>query len=364
MKNSRLATLVLLASLALAVTACNNPLLASNAEGASDIAAEVEAQVQAAIAEAEAAGELEFIADEEPAVEEPADEVEPVVEEAGEPEVSPEVTVEPTPEIESCSNRAEFVADVTVPDGSDFTPGQAFVKTWRLRNGGSCTWTSSYKLVFDHGDAMSGPASLALPGLVHPGQMVDLSVNLTAPGAVGGYTGYWMLRTHEGALFGIGADANIAFWVEIEVLEEEDDGDGPIIFELAPIPLFPIYVSSGSGQSILGDSCFDLDAGTIVGCGSAEADFRYHTDIVMEGFPPTMEIVYRVMPRNGARFSYFGVDLPTGSECQAAGLSGSAFNVQNKIYCYQTEAGKYGYLKVTGRDLTHMTFDWGTYTFP
>ena len=32
---------------------------------------------------------------------------------------------------------AEFVTDVSVPDGSQVPPGTAFVKTWRIRNSGS-----------------------------------------------------------------------------------------------------------------------------------------------------------------------------------------------------------------------------------
>jgi hypothetical protein len=365
MKKNRMAILVVLASLALAAMACNNPLLAANAEGASDFAAEVEAQVQAALAEAEANAELEFVADVEPDAEvvEDEPEVEEVVEETADPEPEPVVTEESEPEIEVCSNRAEFITDVTVEDGADFEPGDVFVKTWRLRNSGSCIWTSSYDLVFDHGDHMGGPATKALPGLVHPGQTVDLSVNLTAPGAEGGYIGYWMLRSNEGQLFGIGANANVAFWVEIEVLEE--DGDGPIILELAPIQMFPLFTSSGTGQTLMADTCFDLDAGSMVGCASGSADFRYRIDIVMGGgFPPTMEMVFQILPREDARFSYFGTDLPTGAECQAAGLSGAMFNAQTGVYCYETDAGKYGYLKITGRDLTHMSFDWGTYTFP
>ena len=202
MKKKRI---VILVSLALLATACNNPLLASNAEGASDMRAEIEAQVQAALEEAEASGELEIIAEEEPVAEEIVEDTEPEdeAEEVVIPEVEPEATVEPTPEIETCIDRAAFVTDVTVPDGADFTPGQAFVKTWRLRNNGTCTWTSSYDLVFDHGDSMGGSASLALPGLVHPGETIDLSVNLTAPGAEGGYIGYWLLRNNDGVLFGI-----------------------------------------------------------------------------------------------------------------------------------------------------------------
>ena len=36
-----------------------------------------------------------------------------------------------------------FLKDVTVPDGTEFTQGETFTKTWRLKNRGTCTWTSS-----------------------------------------------------------------------------------------------------------------------------------------------------------------------------------------------------------------------------
>ena len=365
MKTNRIASLLAMAILALSATACNNPLLAANsAEGASDFTTEVEAQVQAALAEAEASGELSFVAEDEqvPEAVEEAPEAEEVDEPQEQPEVEPEVTAEPAPEIEVCTDRAEFITDVTVPDGADFTPGETLVKTWRLRNAGTCTWTSSYDLIFDHGDAMGGPASQQLAGLVHPGATIDLSVDLTAPGAEGGYKGYWLLRNNDGVLFGIGANANVAFWVEIEVLEEEDDG--PLILELVPIPMFPLFISSGTGQSLPTGACFDLDAGNLIGCGSAVADFRYNAELKMEGFPPTMKMVFELNPRNGASFDYFGNTTPTGSDCQAAGLSSVTFNVQSKVYCYQTEAGKYGYLKITSADLMHISFDWTTYTFP
>jgi len=43
---------------------------------------------------------------------------------------------------------AAFVKDVTVSDGSLISPGSSFKKTWRLQNIGTCTWTSSYALVW------------------------------------------------------------------------------------------------------------------------------------------------------------------------------------------------------------------------
>lgn len=113
-------------------------------------------------------------------------------------------------------DRAAFVTDVTVPDGSKYIPGTEFTKTWRLQNNGSCTWNTSYDLVFDSGDAMNGPTAVDLPSNVAPGQTIDLSVNLKAPASAGTYKGFWKLRNASGAVFGIGASGSNPFWVEIK----------------------------------------------------------------------------------------------------------------------------------------------------
>ena len=71
------------------------------------------------------------------------------------------------------ANAAEFVADVTVPDGTNFTPGEAFVKTWRLKNVGTSTWGEGYLITYAKGEQMGGPQTLALPSSVPPGGTVD-----------------------------------------------------------------------------------------------------------------------------------------------------------------------------------------------
>src|SRR5689334_13983112 len=76
-------------------------------------------------------------------------------------------------------NVAEFLTDVTIPDGTILAPGAAFTKKWRLKNIGSCAW-NGFSMAFDSGDAMGGPASKPV-GAVNPGQEIDLEVNLTAP---------------------------------------------------------------------------------------------------------------------------------------------------------------------------------------
>lgn len=113
---------------------------------------------------------------------------------------------------------AQFLADVTYPDGSSLPRNSTFVKIWRIKNVGTCAWTTSYSLVFTSGDAMGGPAAVAMPGSVAPGQYIEIPVTLTSPNTDGKYRGYWKLRNASGALFGIGAQADTAFWVDIKVV--------------------------------------------------------------------------------------------------------------------------------------------------
>lgn len=118
---------------------------------------------------------------------------------------------------QTCTDRAQFVADVTVPDGTRYDPGATFKKTWRLKNIGTCTWSTSYSLVFDTGERMGAPASITFPSNVAAGQTVDLTVDMTAPSAAGHYIGYWKFKNAAGTLFGIGVNANKSWWVEINV---------------------------------------------------------------------------------------------------------------------------------------------------
>lgn len=110
------------------------------------------------------------------------------------------------------TNQAEYVADITVPDGSDFHPGESFTKVWRLRNAGSATWTPGYALVFIGGSQMDGPDSVSLTQEVPPGGTVDLEVDLVAPQTSGTYRGFWEMRSAAGDLF------TTAVYVEIDVV--------------------------------------------------------------------------------------------------------------------------------------------------
>jgi hypothetical protein len=105
---------------------------------------------------------------------------------------------------------ADFVADVTIPDGTVLDAGESFTKTWRLKNAGTCSWTPSYSVVFSDGDSMGGPATQAFTTTVNPGQTVDISINLKAPSTPGTYIGNWKLRNAAGVTFA-------TFYVDIKV---------------------------------------------------------------------------------------------------------------------------------------------------
>jgi hypothetical protein len=114
------------------------------------------------------------------------------------------VSGSPAAPVDTCNNSA-YVADVTIPDGTVLSPGEDFVKTWRVQNTGTCAWDEGYKLVFIAGDRSLDPASFEITGaddFVAAGATDDLSINLTAPEAEGSYTATWQMQTDTGAYFG------------------------------------------------------------------------------------------------------------------------------------------------------------------
>ena len=160
----------------------------------------------------------------------------------------------PTATTVSYCDWVSFVKDVTVPDGTSFARGETFIKTWRLKNLGTCTWTPDYMLVFTNGEQMGGTTAVRLPGYASPGQTVDVTVTLTAPDKPGNYVGYWMLRNASGALFGYGEKANQAFYVDINVKKAEllyGTVSGDICYPSEFNPPMTLYFQPvGSGQII------------------------------------------------------------------------------------------------------------------
>jgi hypothetical protein len=128
------------------------------------------------------------------------------------------VSAAPAPQ--SCTYRATFVADVTIPDNTVLAPGTAFTKTWRIRNDGSCAWgpgqtVDSIEMI--GGAVMGHPIRVPLAKVTGRGQTADISVAMVAPATAGTYRNEWKFRRTNGQLFGLGASGVTPFYVQIVV---------------------------------------------------------------------------------------------------------------------------------------------------
>jgi hypothetical protein len=157
-------------------------------------------------------------------------------------------------------NLARFVMDVTIPDGKVYQPGASFTKTWRLKNLGSCVWTSGYDIIFEGGDAMGAPSAVQITmATVDPGENVDVSVNLTAPDNAGTYRGNWKLRDPGDVEFGIENSSAGVFWVEIKVVTPtEEPTEFTKEFSLASRGMIEQGIDVRSNANNAGDTGADL----------------------------------------------------------------------------------------------------------
>ena len=105
-----------------------------------------------------------------------------------------------TPTEITCDD-SKWVVDVTYPDGTEVTPGQDFVKTWKIRNTGSCTWDTGYSVIFAYGEKMSG-VSEPLTSAVAPNEEVEISVRFKAPNNTGQYSSVWRMANAGNSPFG------------------------------------------------------------------------------------------------------------------------------------------------------------------
>ncbi len=122
----------------------------------------------------------------------------------------------PGAEVNDCLNKVAFYADVTIPDGTVFKQGEAFTKTWRIRNEGTCTIDPGYTLVFAAGDPLDGPLTSPMPDIA-PGQTADISISLAAPKQGGKYGANYEFRDPTGNRFGVNSNGIDYIWVEIVV---------------------------------------------------------------------------------------------------------------------------------------------------
>jgi hypothetical protein len=123
----------------------------------------------------------------------------------GVPSLTPLSTLVPVNTQTSACDNAQFITDVTFPDGAEVVANSPITKTWRVKNLGPCTWNQSYQLIFGWGGVGTNwnttPPS-PFPATVLPGETLEISVTLMAPATPGNYAAAFRLQNDKGFNFG------------------------------------------------------------------------------------------------------------------------------------------------------------------
>ena len=137
------------------------------------------------------------------------------------PVTTPEIEVErPTPE-PACTNALWFFQDLTLPDGTQVSPGERLDKRWLVQNAGTCNWDARYQIRLEAGPNMGVPAVQALfPA--RGGLELTIRMNFIAPDEPGTYRSAWQAYDPDGQSFGD------PFFIEVEVVDnpapQSDEG--------------------------------------------------------------------------------------------------------------------------------------------
>jgi len=124
------------------------------------------------------------------------------------PSTTPTIQDSATPSQPICTNIAEFEKHLSLSDGSILKSNNLYAKVWLVKNIGTCTWTTDYKLVFINGDENLNQTDISLPQEVSPGDTVELKINFATPEEGATYIANWMLASETGMVFGVGPFAD------------------------------------------------------------------------------------------------------------------------------------------------------------
>jgi hypothetical protein len=128
-------------------------------------------------------------------------------------------TTNPNPSSGAPCHRANLEWE-NIPDGTEIQVGKNFEKAWRLKNIGTCTWTAGYSLIWVQGELFNAASVVELPAddlPVPPNGYVTVRVPMRAPNDPGDYQGYWMIRSQDGNVFGVGLQGTEWFWLLVDV---------------------------------------------------------------------------------------------------------------------------------------------------
>ncbi len=130
----------------------------------------------------------------------------------------------------SCSTieAATFVSE-TILDGTTITAGQSFTKSWTIRNSGTTTWNSNYRLRWISGANLSNHSDVVIAGTVAPGSIYTFIVPMTAPTSGGTYREDWKLVNGNGTTIPVSGSSTI--WVSIKVADSSGTDKADFVAE-------------------------------------------------------------------------------------------------------------------------------------
>ena len=117
-----------------------------------------------------------------------------------------------------CTNRARFVADVTIPDGTMVDRGEWITKTWTLENYGTCPWSENYKVVWNDDEIDNQQKLFDIGTALQPGGQAEISVSFPVQGNGATHISFLLADTN-GETFGLGPQMRGDLYIEYRVRE-------------------------------------------------------------------------------------------------------------------------------------------------
>ena len=115
---------------------------------------------------------------------------------------------EPT-QIPNCTNGLEYIADITVPDGTLFDAGTVIEKEWKVKNNGTCNWNNTYTLRLISGSPLGVETNQSLIP-ARNGTEAIVHLEFIAPQEPGKYEATWQAYGPDGEAFGEWLSISIA----------------------------------------------------------------------------------------------------------------------------------------------------------
>ena len=112
-----------------------------------------------------------------------------------------------------CTDRAKFVDDVNIPDGTAVKKGEWITKTWLLENYGTCPWDENYKVVWSDETYENDQKLFDIGVSLMPGEQGEISVSFPVKGDGMTHISF-LLANSKGETFGLGERGRGDLYIE------------------------------------------------------------------------------------------------------------------------------------------------------